>query len=83
MGGWVGPSILDYENRLSGRANTCACCIYAKTVADLGNALNLSFYGNYSLHSLPLCNACKTNQMPVHSGPYFERKGFSPLRLRR
>ena len=75
----MGPSILDYENRLSVKVETCACCIHAKTVADPGNALNFSFNGNYSLHSLPLGNASNTKQMPVHSGPYFERKGFSPL----
>ena len=40
--------------------------------------LNFSFHGNYSLHSLPLCNACKTSLLPVHWGPYSERKGSSP-----
>ena len=48
-----------------------------------GNAFNFSFNGNYSLHSLPLCNACKTKQMPVHLGPYFERKGFPLMAPRR
>ena len=39
----MGPSILDYEKRLNLNVGTCACSIYAKKVADPGNALNFNF----------------------------------------
>ena len=48
---------------------TCACCMYAVAVVDPRNALNVIFYGNYNLHSLPVCNACKTKLLPLHAGP--------------